>query len=78
MSHNKDVRIDNLHKSNALYAWFGMDNSLGQFFLNNLGDTIFFNSVGKMSHIFGPRLDIVSEQHITTIHHFCPAALCYF
>ena len=31
------------------------------FFLSNVGDTMSFNSVDKMSHIFGPKLDIVSE-----------------
>ena len=37
------------------------------FFLNNGGDTIFFNSIGKMSHIFGPKLDIVSEPNMTIL-----------
>ena len=51
-----------LEKSNVLYVRFKhtawtilwdpfMDSS---FFLNNVGDTVSFNSVGKMSHIFGP------------------------
>ena len=35
------------------------------FFLNSVGDTILFNSVGKMFHIFGPKLDIVSERYMT-------------
>ena len=37
------------------------------FFLNSVGDTIFFNSVGKISHIFAPKLDIVSEHYITIL-----------
>ena len=37
------------------------------FFLNNIGDTIFFNSTGKMSHIFGSKLDIVSEPYMTVL-----------
>ena len=36
------------------------------FFLNNVGD-MSFNCVGKMSHIFGPKLDIVSELHMTVL-----------
>ena len=36
------------------------------FFLNNVGDTI-LNSVGKMSHILGPKLDIVSEPYMTVL-----------
>ena len=46
-----------------------MGNSLGPihefFFLNSVGDTIFFNSVGKMPLIFGSKLDIVSEPYIS-------------
>ena len=30
-------------------------------------DTILFNSVGKLSHIFGRKLDIVSEQYVTVL-----------
>ena len=41
------------------------------FFLNNVGDIIVFNSVGKMSHIFGPKLDIVSEPYMTVLLFFC-------
>ena len=37
------------------------------FFLNNVGDTILFNSVGKMSHIFGPKLDIVAEPYMKVL-----------
>ena len=33
----------------------------GIFFSNSVGGTIFFNSVGKMCHVFGPKLSIVSE-----------------
>ena len=35
------------------------------FILNNVGDTMFFNSVGKISHSFGPKLDVVSERYMT-------------
>ena len=52
-----------------------VDNSLGLMheffcffvFLNSVGDTIPFNSVGKMSHIFGSKLDIVSEPCMTVL-----------
>ena len=37
------------------------------FFLHSVGDTICFNSVGKMSHIFGPKLDIFSEPYLTVL-----------
>ena len=37
------------------------------FFLNSVGDTVFFNYVGKISHIFGPKLDIVSEPRMTVL-----------
>ena len=33
--------------------------------LNSVGDTVFFHSVGKISHIFGPKLDIVSESNMS-------------
>ena len=33
--------------------------------LNNVGETILFNFVGKMSQIFGPKLDKVSELYMT-------------
>ena len=34
------------------------------FIFNSVGDTIFYNYVGKMSHIFGPKIDIVSEPYM--------------
>ena len=34
------------------------------FFLNNVGDITIFNSVDIMSHIFGPKLDIVSDSYV--------------
>ena len=37
------------------------------FFSNRVGDTIFFNSIGKMSHIFGSKLDIVFEPYMTVL-----------
>ena len=37
------------------------------FFLNNVGDTILFDSVSKMSHIFGSKLDIISEPYMTVL-----------
>ena len=46
------------------------------FFLNNVGDITFFNSVGKMSHTFGPKQDIVSEPCETVLILLpCSAAL---
>ena len=37
------------------------------FFLNKVGDVTFFNSSGKMSHIFGPRLDKISDPDMTVL-----------
>ena len=45
------------------------------FFLNSIGDTIVFNSVGKMSHIFGPKLEIVSEPCMTALI-LLPCSVC--
>ena len=47
------------------------------FFLNSVGETNFFNSVGKMSCIFAPKLDIVSEPYMTVLI-LLPATLPYF
>ena len=52
-----------LHKRHGQF--FGAHSQI--FILNGVGDTIFFNSVGKMSHIFGPKLDIVSETYVTVL-----------
>ena len=35
--------------------------------MNKVGDMIFFNSVGKMSHISAPKLDIVSGPYMTVL-----------
>ena len=48
-----------LHKRHGQF--FGAHSRI--FFLNSVGDTIFFNSVAKMFYIFGPKLDIVSEPY---------------
>ena len=61
-----------LHKRHGQF--FGVHSQI--FFLNSVGDTIFFNSVGKMSYIFGPKLDIVSEPYICTSSLCNPATLC--
>ena len=44
----------------VLHKWHGQffGAHLRIFFLNSVGDTTFFNFVDKMSHIFGPKLDI--------------------
>ena len=52
-----------LHKHHGQF--FGAHSRI--FFLNSVGDTILLNSVGKMSHIFGPKLDIVSEPYVTVL-----------
>ena len=52
-----------LHKRHEQF--FGAHSRI--FFLNNVEDTIFFNSVGKMSHIFSPKLDIIFEQYMTVL-----------
>ena len=36
-------------------------------FLHDIGGTTFFNSVGKMPHVFGPKLDKVSEPCMTVL-----------
>ena len=38
-----------------------------QFFLNKVGDTISFNSVGKISHIFGSKIVLVFEPCMTVL-----------
>ena len=61
-----------LHKRDGQF--FGAHSQI--FFLNSVRDTILFNSVGKMSHIFGPKLDIVSEPDMTVlILHSCSIVL---
>ena len=50
-----------LHKRHGQF--FGV--FLQIFCLDNVGDTVFFNSVGKTFHIFGPKPDIVSEPYMT-------------
>ena len=50
-----------LHKWHGQF--FGVHSQI--FFLSSVGDTILFNSIGKRSHIFRPKLDIVSESHMT-------------
>ena len=52
-----------LHKRHGQF--FGVHSRI--FFLNSVGDIILLNSVGKMPHIFGPKLDIVSEPHMTVL-----------
>ena len=52
-----------LHKRHGQF--FGAHSRI--LFLNNVGDIISFNSVGEMSHIFGPELDIVSEPYMIVL-----------
>ena len=52
-----------LHKRHGHF--FGSHSRI--FFVNSEGDTILFNSVGKMFHIFGPKLDTVSEPQMTAL-----------
>ena len=52
-----------LHKRHGQF--FGAHSRI--FFLNSVENTILFNSVGKMPHIFGPKLDIVSEPYMTVL-----------
>ena len=60
---------------NPMFCTYVLHKRHGQFcgahswilFLNSVGDTIFFNSIGKMSLIFGPKLDVVSEQYMTIL-----------
>ena len=51
------------HELNGQF--FGVDSRI--FLFNKVGDTIFFNSIGKMSHIVGPKVDIVSEPYMTVL-----------
>ena len=69
-----DKHVDNLCEIKYFVGMFyinNMDNSVQSihyfFFLNNVGDTMFFKSVCKMSHIFRPKLHIVSESYITVL-----------
>ena len=58
-----------------MFSTYSLHNRHGQFFrahsriflLNSVGDTIFFNSVGKMFHIFGSKLNIVSDPYIAVL-----------
>ena len=58
-------------KRNPMFCTYVFDKRHGQFsgvrsrvfFLNSVN----FNSVGKLSHIFGPKLDIVSEPYMTVL-----------
>ena len=52
-----------LHKRHGQF----FRNHSQSFVLDNVGDIIFLNPVGKMSHILGPRLDIVSESYMTVL-----------
>ena len=52
-----------LHKRHGQF--FGAHSQI--FFLNSVGDTILFNSVGKMSHISGFKLVVVSQSEMTVL-----------
>ena len=60
---------------NPMFFTYVLYKRHGQFFgahsrifvLNSVGDTILFNSVGKISHFFGPKLDKVSETYMTVL-----------
>ena len=52
-----------LHKRHGQF--FGAYSQV--FFSNSVGDTFFFKSIRKMSHIFGPKLDIGSEPYVTIL-----------
>ena len=61
--------------TNPMFSIYVLHKRHGQFFgahsrivfLKSVGDTIFFNSFGKMRHIFGPKLDIVCEPYMTVL-----------
>ena len=61
--------------TNPMFCTYVLHKRHGQFFvahsrivfLKSVGDTIFFNAVGKMRHIFGPKLDIVCEPYMTVL-----------
>ena len=58
-----------------MFCTYVLDKRHGQFFgnhsrilfLKSAGDTILFNFVSKMPHIFGPKLDILSEPCMTDL-----------
>ena len=60
---------------NSMFCTYILCKRHGQFlgahsrisFSNNVGDTIFVNSVSKMSHIIGSKLNIVSEPYMTVL-----------
>ena len=66
-----------LHKRHRQF--FGIHSRI--LFLNSVGDTIFFNSVGKMSHIwsyiFRSKLDIVYQPYMTVLI-FLPCSTVLF
>ena len=62
-----------LHKGHAQF--FGAHSRI--FFLNSVGDTVVFKSAGKMSRVFGPKLDIVSEPNMTVLMHL-PCSVVLF
>ena len=45
-------------------------------FLNNVGETILFNSVGKISHVFGHKPDILEPNMTVSI--FLPCSVLFF
>ena len=60
---------------NPMFCTYSLYKRHGQFFgaysrisfSNNVGDTIFVNSVSKMSYIIGSKLNIVSEPYMTVL-----------
>ena len=71
MLHKQKMYVQVTYR-NQIFCSYNLDKRHGQFFwahsqiffLNNVGDTIFFNSVCKMSNSFGPKLDIVSDPYM--------------
>ena len=61
--------------TNPMFCTYVLHKRHGQFFvahsrivfLKSVGDTILFNAVGKMRHIFGPKLDIVCKPYMTVL-----------
>ena len=60
-----------LHKRHGLFVG-AHSRIFFSFFLNSVGDTIFF-----ISHIFGLKLDIGSKSYMTVLI-LLPCTLCYF
>ena len=66
---NMSVQVTEIQCTYVLYKQHGQlfRTHSRIFFLSSVGETNFFNSVGKMAYMFAPRLDIVSERYMAVL-----------